>query len=150
MTELGCSGLSSLSLSLVSLALNWRRLLVTPDVLVSLEWKNQQPKEKALQGFRLLIDSGEVYPEPHQWCHQWCINIICHCYSRDAKWKSSHSIRNVQTLQQQSQSHAQRLWCLPHAECAVLEPGLQISLGTGRQRGRSSKMHCSVPQHKSR
>lgn len=46
MTELDCFGLSSLSLSLVSLALNWRRLLVTPDVLVSLELKNQQPKER--------------------------------------------------------------------------------------------------------
>lgn len=38
----------------------------------------------------------------------------------------------------------------PHAECAGMDHGLKITLGTGRQRGRSSKLHCSVPDHKSR
>lgn len=124
---------------------------MTPDALVSLELKNEQPKEKALQGFRLVSDSGEVF-------------ILSHTSDgiNDVSILSVAAIPGMQnervsTLSQTSRTcnsnprvTGQRLWCLPHAEWAVLDPGLKITLGTGRQRGRSSKLHCSVPEHKSR
>lgn len=93
------------------------------------------PKKKALQGFSFVIDPSEVLILNHNSDAISDISILFIIATQECKmnaWKVYTPSGVSRTWNSNPRVTGQRFWCFPHAECAVLDPGLKIPLGTGR------------------